>query len=159
MDNATTGAVVGVYETDEQARFVLSELETAGIEREAISLIGRGEDEAAEAALAAPNSPAATGAARGALIGGGVVAVAAFMLPGVGVFLASGMVGTMMLGAAMGGGLGILAEIGVPAERVPDYEEDLTDGRYVVLVHGEPGLLERAHALMDMTDRESLARY
>ncbi len=160
MGGRGSGAIVGVYETDEQARFAFGELGSAGIADDDVSVIGRGEDEGDAAAFAAPDSPTATGAARGAVVGGAVAAVAMFMVPGgAGVFLASGMLGGLMMGAAVGGGLGVLAEIGVPTEAIPDFEEDLAGDRYLVVVHGDEEALETAWSVMDMTDRETLTRY
>jgi hypothetical protein len=154
------GSVVGVYETDEQARFAFGELGTAGIPEDVVSVIGRGEDEGDASAFAGPDSPTAKGAARGAVVGGAVAAVAMFMIPGgAGVFLASGALGGLMMGAAVGGGLGVLAEVGVPTEAIPDFEEDLTEDRYLVVVHGEDDHLETAWSVLEMTDRESLTRY
>lgn len=39
------------------------------------------------------------------------------------------------VGAVAGVGLGILAEAGASQESLPDYEEDLTKGRYLVCVY------------------------
>ena len=63
------------------------------------------------------------------------------------------------MSAAAGAGFGVIAELGVPQANVADYEEDLTDGRYLVVVHGGAEDVRSAHAVLDMTDTESLDLY
>ena len=102
-------------------------------------------------------SATAEGAGRGAVIGG-VAGVVLMMLPG-GPVVAGGFLAAAAVGAFAGGELGILSQLGVPASVVPDFEEDLTEGRYLVCVHGEHEESRRIHGILDMTDNESLQIY
>ena len=128
--------VVAVYETDEQARFGLVALEEAGVHQDRISIVGRGERSDDTVPMQEGRSATAEGASRGAMIGG-IAGVVLMVLPG-GPVLAGGFLAAAAAGAFAGAGLGILSELGVPGSVVPDYEEDLTDGRYLVCVHGQP---------------------
>ncbi len=148
-------SVVAVYETDEQAQMGYESVRETGIAAEQITVVGAGESGATDA-FAGAESPTAKGAGRGALLGGIVGAVVTLAIPGVGVVLASGL---LAAGAVSGAGLGMLAEVGVPTANVKDYEEDLADGRYLVVVHGSAEDVERAHDALYMTDTEELDRY
>ena len=140
--------VVAVYETDEQARLGFDALREEGVAEERITVVGAGETDDAEGAFDA-ESPTARGAGRGALLGGIVGVAVTVLVPGAGVVYASGLFAAAAIGgvtgALAGGGLGILAEVGV-----------LTGGRYLVVVHGDPDEAERARAVLDMTDTEEL---
>jgi uncharacterized membrane protein len=146
--------LIAVYETDEQARLALDALEEAGITLEHASIVGVGEQEDEAAALQGGQSPSARGAGRGAVLGG-IAGLVLWVLPG-GPVVIGGALAAGAVGAAAGGGLGVLAEAGAPREALPDYEKDLTDGRYLVTVHGDAGVIDRARQALEMTDRESI---
>jgi uncharacterized membrane protein len=143
-------SAVAVYQTDEQARAGLDALVEAGIPQERISVIGAGE--AAAMTDVRPGEDVATrrmehGALFGAVVGG----LVALAVPGGFV-----LVGGALAGAAAGGGLGGLASVGVPDDRLGDYTEDLTDGRYLVVAHGTPDEVAMAGDVLGMTDTEEL---
>ena len=156
--SGAAASVVAVFETDEQARMGFDALRDEGVPDDSITVVGSGETDPDET-FAAPDSPTATGAGRGALWGGVAGAAVAVLIPGGGVVLASGIFAAAAVGATTGAGLGILSEVGVPAASVQDYEEDLADGRYLVVVSGSPEEVTRAHAVLDMTDTEELDFY
>ncbi|MGZ8570953.1 MAG: general stress protein [Actinomycetota bacterium] len=149
--------VVAVYETDEQARLALATLEEAGVPPERISIVGAGEQADDVVPMEQGSSATAAGAGRGAVIGG-IAGVVLMVLPG-GPVLVGGFLAAAAAGAFAGAELGILSQLGVPSSVVPDFEEDLTDGRYLVCVHG--GIEETRHVrgVLDMTDNESLQIY
>ncbi len=84
-------------------------------------------------------------------------------IPGGAVVVASGLLAAAVIGggagALAGAGIGVLAEVGVPAANVQDYEEDLSVGRYLLVAHGSPAQATDAHAVLDMTDTQELALY
>jgi len=149
-------SVVAVYETDEQARMGLDALRERGVPEERITVVGAGEAEP-DGAFDAADSPTAKGAARGALFGGITGALVVLAIPGAGLVVASGMIAAA--GAVAGASIGVLAEVGVPTANVQDYEEDLTAGRYLLVVHGSAAEVKKAHAVLDMTDTEDLDLY
>jgi hypothetical protein len=164
-DRTTGGehaSVVAVYETDEQARMGLDALREGGVPEDRITVVGAGEA-APEGAFESADSPTAKGAARGALFGGIAGALVTLAIPGGGVVLASGLFAAAVVGggagALAGASIGVLAEVGVPTANVKDYEEDLTDGRYLLVVHGSSAESTDAYAVLDMTDTEELDLY
>ena len=151
--------VVAVYETDEQAQLALESLGEAGITLDQASVVGVGEheDEDEAAAFEGGQSATARGAGRGAVLGG-IAGVVLWVIPG-GPIVVGGALAAGAVGAVAGGGLGILAEAGASQESLPDYEEDLTDGRYLVCVHGDADEVERARQALKMTDTEEIDVY
>ncbi|HTG47292.1 MAG TPA: hypothetical protein VK646_06530 [Actinomycetota bacterium] len=149
-------AAVAVFETDEQARFGLDALLRSGVPEDRISIIGAGEIEPdAEAERSAgEDTPGMRG---GALAGGIAGAVVALAIPG-GVVLVSGLLAASV-GALAGASLGIMANLGVPRDRISDYEEDLADGRYLVIAHGDASQVGEAARVLDMTDTQELDVY
>jgi hypothetical protein len=143
-------SAVAVYQTDEQARAGLDALLEAGIPEDRISIVGAGEG-AASAELKPGESVVSDHIRRGALFGGITGAIVALAVPG-GIVL----VGGLLAGAMAGGGLGGLVSLGVPDERVADYAEDLTDGRYLVVAHGSADEVGMAGDVLGMTDTEEL---
>ncbi|CAN5373262.1 hypothetical protein BH11ARM1_BH11ARM1_10540 [soil metagenome] len=92
---------------------------------------------------------AASGAAKGALWGVGVgalAAVAALAVPGFGIILGGGalaagvaaLVGTAGAGAVAGGVVGYLKDQGVPAEHIPHYKDAIDAGGALLAIHLEP---------------------
>jgi hypothetical protein len=149
--------LIAVYETDEQAQLALGSLDEIGMTLDDVSVIGAGEHEDEAPPLEGGDSPTARGAGRGAVLGG-IAGVVLWVLPGGPVVLA-GALAAGAAGAVAGGGLGILAEAGAPASALPDYEEELTDGRYLVCVHGDADRLASAKAALEMTDTEQIEVY
>jgi Heat induced stress protein YflT domain len=147
-------SVVAVYESDEQARMGFDALRSSGVAQDRITVVGAGESEDTEG-LADAESATARGAGRGALLGGAVGVVVSLLIPGGAVVFASGLVAAGV-GALAGGSLGVLAEVGVPSDNLRDYEEDLTEGRYLVVVHGNAAGVRAAFGVLDMTDTEEL---
>jgi hypothetical protein len=151
-------AAVAVFETDEQARFGLESLREAGVPEDRISIVGRGEEAPQDEGVSpvAPESETARGIGRGSLLGGAVGLVVAIAVPG-GVVLGSGLLAAMAAsGAIFGGSLGMIGQLGVPETQVAEYEEDLSAGRYLVIVHGTSAEVGAAYEVLVLTDNEEL---
>jgi len=149
--------IVAVYETDEQAQVALESLRESGITLDQATVVGIGEHEDEAAALEGGQSATARGAGRGAVLGG-IAGVVLWVLPG-GPIVVGGALAAGAVGAVAGGGLGILAEAGASQDAIPDYEEDLTEGRYLVCVHGTSDDVARARDALEMTDTEQVDFY
>jgi hypothetical protein len=83
-----------------------------------------------------------TGAWTGAAIGGagGLLAAAGlFAVPGVGPILALGPLAAGLTGAAAGGLVGGLVDLGIPAERSEFYEGEVKKGKILCAVEAEHG--------------------
>ncbi len=134
-----------VFDSREEAERAMSELRSAGIDMDAISIIGRhGEQTSSEHVEdhsadndGADVSDGAKGAIGGA-IAGGLLGVAALAIPGVGPLAAAGAIasgaipGAAAIGAGVGavaGGLsGLLTDHGVSHEDAAYYEDRIHQG-------------------------------
>jgi hypothetical protein len=139
-----------VFDTREEAESALSELRSAGIRDDSISIIGRhGEQTDTKGGIDNDGDAGdkAGGAAKGALGGavlGGLLGVAALAIPGVGPLAAAGAIasgaipGAAAIGAGAGavaGGLsGLLANHGVDEDDAKYYEERINNGGYFLSV-------------------------
>ena len=137
--------VVGVFNDFTAARLMAPELISAGISKEAISVIAP--DTTTESAQYFPSatdaaSDAASDIATGATLmglGGMLVGAVALTIPGLGLLLAAGPLATLITGATMGaltGGLfGALFGMGIPEYEAKAYEAGIREGRSHVFVH------------------------
>ena len=140
-----------VFDSREEAERALSELRSAGIRDEDISIVGK--SESGDGSGMSDNDDDGVdegGAVKGALMGGGagaLLGLAALAIPGVGPLAAAGAIaasaapGAAGIGAALGataGGLtGLLTNHGVSDEDAGYYEGRINDGGYFIGVHGE----------------------
>ena len=139
-----------VFDSREEAERALTELRSAGIDNDAISIIGRSESGDGSGMTDNDDGDGAnkSGAVKGAIggaVGGTLLGVAALAIPGVGPLAAAGAIAASAipeaaaLGAAVGataGGLsGLLSKEGVDDEDAEYYEGRINDGGYFVGVH------------------------
>lgn len=140
-----------VFDSRDQAERALSELRSAGIPDEAISIVGR--SESGDGSGMSDNDDDGvnkSGAVKGALMGGGagaLLGLAALAIPGVGPLAAAGAIAASAapeaagigaaLGATAGGVTGLLTEHGVSEEDARYYEERINKGGYFVGVHAD----------------------
>ena len=149
-----------VFDSREEAQRALTELRSAGIRDEAISIVGRGDEtgsgstgnftssdgggETNDEAKGDVVKGAAIGAGTGALLG-----IAALAIPGVGPLVAAGAIASSAIptAAAIGAGAGLaagslaglLADHGVDEEDSRYYEDRLNDGGTFVSVKADDG--------------------
>ena len=122
-----------VFDHREEAERALSELRTAGVRDDSISIVGRGDehgrgegrDDSDDEAKGDVVKGAATGAGAGALLG-----IAALAIPGVGPLVAAGAIAGSAIpaAAAIGGGAGLAA--GSVAGLLSDHGVDEEDSKY-----------------------------
>ncbi|HEY8593396.1 MAG TPA: hypothetical protein VIL42_11120 [Sphingomicrobium sp.] len=139
-----------VFDSREEAERALSELRSAGVRDDAISVIGRhGEHSDTSGGINDDDGDGVngSGAVKGAIgggIAGGLLGLAALAIPGVGPLAAAGAIAASAapeaagLGAAIGataGGLsGLLSKHGVSDDDAKYYEERINQGGYFVSV-------------------------
>lgn len=140
-----------VFDSREEAERALAELRTAGIDNEAISVIGR--SESGDGSGISDNDDDGvngSGAVKGAIGGaaaGGLLGLAALAIPGVGPLAAAGAIaaGAVPEAAAIGAGIGataggisgLLSKEGVDEDDAKYYENSINGGGYFVGVHTE----------------------
>jgi hypothetical protein len=158
-------AVVGVFNTKEEARRAVEELRRAGFSDNQITMVMHHSNDgtvevtdmdAAKAAQVTGENKAGEGAAVGVIaggLGGGALALALGMIPGVGpvLSLGTGLAATMFgIGAAAGGAtggiVGALVGMDFPEDEARHYERELKAGR--VLVGVKSDRLDEAEAIL-----------
>src|SRR5262245_5283326 len=129
--------ILGVFDNPADARWALDALRASPLPLDDVSLITR----ATESGAAVANTDdvsAGEGAAAGA-VWGGLVGLAALLIPGVGPFIAFGALGAALTGAVTGAVVGgITAALvdfgGISEEDARGYETMVTEGKTLVAV-------------------------
>ena len=166
-----------VFDSRDEAERALSELRSAGISEDAISIVGRSDEHGAGSTGSSTgigrddhdlgdrgNDDEAKGdVVKGAAIGtgtGALLGIAALAIPGVGPLAAAGAIASTAIptGAAIGAGAGLaagsiaglLSDHGVDEEDSRYYEDRINQGGYFVAVHADQagGSFERAHEIL-----------
>jgi hypothetical protein len=132
-----------VFDSQEEAERAMSELRSAGINENSISIIGRHGEQSGTSGDNDDDDAGdkASGAAKGALggaVGGALLGVAALAIPGVGPLAAAGAIASSAIpgaaaigagaGAAAGGLSGLLANHGVSDDDAHYYEDRIHQG-------------------------------
>jgi hypothetical protein len=135
--------ITKVYDSHEQARKAVNELEAAGIPASEISLLAN-KSVSAKYSDVNEASPTATGAGVGAVVGGGAGLLAGLGLlaiPGLGPIVAAGWLASTAAGAlaggATGGIVGALTDSGVSKDHAHVYSEAVRRGGTLLSVRTE----------------------
>lgn len=140
-----------VFDSENEAQRALTELRSAGISDDAVSIIGRhGEQSSTSDTDASDNGMNGSGAAKGALggaVGGALLGIAALAIPGVGPLAAAGAIASSAIpgaaaigagaGAIAGGLTGLLTNHGVSHEDAGYYEDRINEGGIFLSVDAE----------------------
>jgi hypothetical protein len=160
-----------VFDSREEAERALSELRSAGISDDNISIVGKSESGDGSGMTDNDDDDGVneSGAVKGALMGGGagaLLGLAALAIPGVGPLAAAGAIAASAapgaagigaaLGATAGGVSGLFTEHGVSEEDASYYDGRVNDGGYFVGVHGEDS--ERASDILYRNGGHSASR-
>lgn len=140
-------AVIGIVQSRDQAQSIVSELHEKGFALANISVLlpdrEGSHDFAHEQHTKAPEGTV-VGVSAGGVVGGvlGLLAgIGAFVIPGLGVFVAAGpLMGALSgaaAGAAVGGVTGALVGMGIPEFEAKTYEGKVKDGNVLLAVHAE----------------------
>ncbi|WP_068613925.1 general stress protein [Paenibacillus tuaregi] len=143
-----TQKVVGVFGSEGEATNAITQLKDMGIKAEDISIVAKDTRRAAsisEETGTNSSEGVAVGATAGGVLGGvtGLLAgLGALAIPGVGPLLAAGPIAAALTGAAIGAGAGGLAGgligVGVPETEAKEYDNQVNEGRILVLIDAEP---------------------
>ncbi|MBB3112623.1 putative membrane protein [Paenibacillus phyllosphaerae] len=139
--------IVGVFDNYQGAIDAIEDLKRKGYTTEEISVVAKDRDDVKEVTddtgTKAPEG-LATGAATGGVLGGvtGLLAgLGALAIPGIGPILAAGPIAATLTGLAVGAGagglVGGLIGLGIPEDEAKRYEDDIRDGRILVLVDAD----------------------
>lgn len=158
-----TNSVVAVYDTHEGAETGVKELQRAGIDMHALSIIGK-DTHSEEHAVGYYNTGdrmkywGQTGAVWGGFWGL-LFGSAFFAIPGIGPILAAGPIIGWIVGALEGavifGGLSVIGAgligMGIPQDSVVQYEVALKTDKYLLMVNGTAAEVEKAKGILEST--------
>ncbi len=167
---SASNAVIGVYESVQDAEKAVKALLDQGVPAEQVSIVGQDlHSETRVHGFVTTGDVAKSGARTGAWVGGlfGVLTGAALLfVPGVGALvvlgpLAAGAVSAAE-GATAGGGIGAVLGHFIAKRHVPKYSRHLAEGKYLVVRHApqaaeaEAGLLRQDTAAVDVEHHDDL---
>lgn len=140
--------LVGTFREKEDAESAVHEMRELGITDDEISIVARegvfqeqDEGNNEEDTITYTDQDVSDGAMTGGAIGaiGGLMAGAgALAIPGVGPIVAAGPIAAGLSGAAAGGVVGGLLDMGIPEERGRQYQEEVKKGRILTIIEAGP---------------------
>lgn len=171
--------VVGIFKADDQAIRAIEGLKRDGYREDEISVVTKDKGQHDRVAEVAGNvsdardsrigrdgdtgSKAAGGAITGGTIGGIgglLLGLGSFAIPGIGPIIAAGpiaaAIGGALAGGAVGGLLGALTDFGIPEEEAREYETRINDGEILVLVDTDDDRSDSVYS--NFSDNESTNR-
>jgi len=156
-----TRSVTHLFDDYSQARNAVTALERAGFTSSEVSVVSRYRD---DGTLADEASGAGTGAAVGAIAGGGTGLLAALgiiAIPGIGPLVAAGVLATTLVGAAggslVGGLVGALTDYGVDERDAHVYSEGVRRGGTLVTVQADDARVAEAQRILSAQEPVDIA--
>lgn len=158
---SATNSVVAVYETHDLAEHAVRALQVAGIDMKSLSIAGKDlHTEEHVIGYYSVGDRMKYWGSVGAFWGGlwGVLfGSALFAVPGLGPILVAGplvgwivggLEGAVVVGGVSALGAGLVS-IGIPKDSVIKYESALKSDKYLLVVHGTPTVVYKAHIVID----------
>ena len=149
--------ISGLYDTYDQARLAVEELEDSGIASRDISIVAPSGSDGAGGTVAGASVGAAVGGVGGLLAGLG-----SFSIPGIGPVVGAGWLATTLIGAAAGGALGgflgSLTDAGVDEREAHVYAEGLRRGGALVIARADETQLAAAKAILGQSSDTAALR-
>ncbi len=146
-------AMVGLFDTEREAINVVKRLKEIGYQEDEITVVAKDKDKMEELDDTMDTNTKTEGDAgasigTGAVIGGALGGIAAALpalgllaIPGIGPLLAAGpiaaIVGGVVAGGVAGGLVGGLVELGVSEEEAKKYEDQIKQGKILILVENK----------------------
>src|SRR5690349_751714 len=130
--------ILGIFDNPADARRAVETLRAGPLQLHDVSIVSRATESGAATGAATDDVSAGQGAAVGA-VWGGLVGLAALLIPGVGPFIAFGALGAALTGAVTGAVVGGISAAlidfsGIPEEDARGYEEQIRAGKTLVAV-------------------------
>lgn len=130
--------IIGVFDNPAAARRAVDALHASSLKLDDVSVLSRTDERTKAVSGGKEDVSAGEGAAVGA-VWGGLVGLAALLIPGVGPFIALGALGAALTGAITGAVVGgITAALvdfsGIPEDEARAYETMVTEGKTLVAV-------------------------
>lgn len=174
---------VGVFASRQDVEYVLTQLRDGGFRREKISLITNQLDhderllrdntmrELVNKARKGTTTGTVKGLVKGNVLGslaGLLVGLSTLAIPGIGSMILAGTAGTAIafslfsgaIGAASGGLIGALIGLGITENQARIYSDLLSQGAYLVIIHGTDDEIRCAESIFSTTKNIStIGRY
>ncbi|RME59427.1 MAG: hypothetical protein D6790_10700 [Caldilineae bacterium] len=153
-------SLFAVFDTAEATDAAAQALVEAGIAQDRISVVGPHSEEAVPIHEYVKDSDRTRELVTAGIVGGGLfgflVGLAALWVPGIGPLLAAGPISAALLAGAEGAAVGAatlglisgLVSLGVTEEQAREYEALVKEGKYLLICHGEPDIVQRAHDML-----------
>lgn len=153
--------VIGLFDDYDQADQALQALDEADFDHEKLSVLFRKDSAPHQFEEVDQLTEKIRGGAVGGSIAGGIagllIGVGAISLPGLGLAIASGTLGTILAstaagagaGAATGGLVGALIGLGVSQDRAEAYAEGVKRGGVLLILEAEDERAEMAETIME----------
>ena len=152
----TSAIVVALFMDPSDAEQALSDLREAGFAEDDIGVAVQDaarNETAGEVPGDSPAEGAAKGALSGGIVGGTLGLLGSLLLPGVGVIMAGGILGSILagagLGAATGGLIGALVSMGISQEEAEHFARGFREGGVLVTVRADDRAMEARAILRD----------
>jgi uncharacterized membrane protein len=152
MPNIQKDSVVAVFPSLDDAQRAVAQLEHLGWRPNQVSLVARGAESHLDSTQPMRQGDrmeksAVVGASAGAALGL-LAGSALFIVPGIGPVVFAGALASGITGGLVGGIVGAMSGWGIKEDHLKDYEQDVRDGKSVIIMTGSPRELADAKSLM-----------
>lgn len=153
--------LVGIFDNEDEATNVIRRLREAGYNEDEITVVAKAEEQLehiddttdVDTKTQSGSEMVGAGAAVGGTLGG-LAAALPFLglvaIPGIGPFLAAGpiagILGGVLAGGVAGGLVGGLVQLGVREEDAKEYEQQIEQGKILILVENRENLRDDVNA-------------
>jgi VIT1/CCC1 family predicted Fe2+/Mn2+ transporter len=148
----TDDCIVAVFKSTEEAQQAVADLEARNFSSANVSLITRGSESELDATRPLDQGDqmektAAVGAGVGAALGL-LAGSALLIIPGIGPVVFAGAMASGITGGLVGGIVGAMSGWGIKEDRLRQYEQQVRNGKTLVVVTGIPEKLAEAKSLL-----------
>lgn len=176
--------VIGVFNNRSQAEKAVSDIRTAGISEDRVSIVARGNasgtgttttnrdsnwdakdihrNDAGDAKMTNTTQDLSNGTTTGGAIGGvaGLLAGAGLLtIPGVGPILALGPIVSGLAGAAVGGVAGALVDLGISPNRSKFYQSEIEQGGIVAAIQCDQSKIDNIASILRNNGAKDVETY
>ena len=152
--------VVAVFDSPSDAHRAVTDLQELGYSSKDVSLITRGKESELDATNPIDQGDqmeknAAVGAAAGATLGL-LAGSALFIIPGIGPVVFAGAMASGITGGLVGGIVGAMSGWGIKPDHIRHYEQEVRDGKTLIVVTGGARRLAEAQSLLQETPAQKV---
>ena len=156
----TNHCVVAVYESFDDAKQAVQALDNSDFPSEQISLVTHSvPEEVPQVDVLQSGDETEKDATKGVSVGGLLgllLGTPLLMIPGVGPVLIAGPLAAGLTGAIVGGFLGAMAGWGTHEDHVQQYEQQVKEGKLLVVANGDPKQSAEAKRVLRETNAEDI---